>query len=237
MPILSELRVNNFRNLTSVTIEPSPQFNILYGDNGAGKTSLLESIYYLGFGRSFRTRHTQHIIQHDMDSFSIFTYLINKGNKVPAGIERSQNGERKIKIEGESVSTLSLLAKHLPLQLMSTISYRFFFNGPKIRRQYLDWMLFHVEPSFYSKWQSFQRILKQRNAGLKAGLPRQQLRSWDTVVTHCKSCFTVCIQDRAPAKATSSKHSRARGRVWATRINKAIRANFSITAGAIAFIF
>ena len=63
---------------------------------------------------------------------------------------------------------------------MSTISYRFFFNGPKIRRQYLDWMLFHVEQSFYPKWQAFQRVLKQRNAALKAGLPYNQLESWNT---------------------------------------------------------
>ena len=180
MPIISELQVNRFRNLTSVTITPSPQFNIIYGENGAGKTSLLESIYYLGFGLSFRTHQAQRIIQHSADNFSVFTYLLEEEDKIPAGIERTRSGERKIKIDGESVTTLSPLAKRLPLQLMSTVSYRFFFNGPKIRRQYLDWMLFHVEQSFYPAWQSFQKVLKQRNAGLKAGLPHDQLESWNT---------------------------------------------------------
>lgn len=177
---LLNLQLQSFRNLHDVQIELSPHFNIFHGQNGAGKTSLLESIYYLGLGRSFRTNQLQRIIQYNAESFSIFIQLQYNSRSIPIGIARKRNGERLMKFNGETISSISSIAKQLPIQLMSTMSYKFFSLGPKIRRQFLDWMLFHVEQSFYAKWQSLQRVLKQRNAGLKANLPPKQIISWDT---------------------------------------------------------
>ncbi len=177
--MISSLIVRHFRNIKAADIDTTSRVNIFYGQNGAGKTSLLEAIHYLGLGRSFRTNHSAHIINNDTDSFSVFAHLDKNNQKIPMGLERLRTGDRTIKINGECVTTISDLAKHLPLQLLSTISYRFFFNGPKIRRQFLDWMLFHVEQSFFSRWQLFQRILKQRNAGIKARLPLEQIILWD----------------------------------------------------------
>lgn len=177
--MISNLIVRHFRNLNAVDIDTSSHVNIFYGQNGSGKTSLLESIYYLGLGRSFRTNHALHIINNDANGFSVFANLYKKDQKIPMGIEKNRTGERNIKINSENITTISDLAKYLPLQLMSTISYRFFFNGPKVRRQFLDWMLFHVEQLFFSQWQLFQRILKQRNAEIKAGSPLDQITLWN----------------------------------------------------------
>lgn len=182
--MISDLTLHHFRNITEANIDAAPRVNIFYGQNGAGKTSLLESIYYLGLGRSFRTNHSTHIISKDSDRLQIFVNLHKDKQKIPMGLERTRAGECNIKFNGETISTLSLLAKHLPLQLMSTISYRFFFNGPKIRRQFLDWMLFHVEQSFFPHWQSFQRTLKQRNASIKTNLPVDQITLWDNEFIH-----------------------------------------------------
>jgi len=178
--MISNLIINHFRNIITANINTAPRVNIFYGQNGAGKTSLLECIYYLGLGRSFRTNHSSHIISRDAERFSVFAHLNKNNQKIPMGIERARTGECNIKINAENIGAVSELAKYLPLQLMSTISYRFFFNGPKIRRQFLDWMLFHVEQSFFSYWQSFQRILKQRNASIKAKLPLDQITLWDS---------------------------------------------------------
>ncbi len=176
---LSTLKITSFRNLDSVTLEPAPQFNIFYGDNGAGKTSLLEAIYYLGLGRSFRTHLTNRIIQHQADHFSVFAELDVSGNKIPMGLERQRDGGRRIRINGETANSLSQLAHHLPIQLMSAHSHRFFHEGPKIRRQFLDWGLFHVEQTFYPLWQQLQQVLKQRNAALKKQMPAKEIRIWD----------------------------------------------------------
>lgn len=211
--MITNLVVRHFRNLNAVDINTFSRVNIFYGQNGAGKTSLLESIYYLGLGRSFRTNHATRIINNNADSFSVFAYLTQKERQIPIGIERIRNGQRTIKINGENVTTISDLAKQLPLQLMSTISYRFFFNGPKVRRQFLDWILFHVEPTFFTQWQALQRILKQRNAAIKAGLSLQQVVLWDsafinsadtidqlrhTILSEFKPIFMRCLQQLLP---------------------------------------
>ena len=179
MPVISDLQISNFRNLSNVKIDPSERFNIFYGQNGSGKTSLLESIYYLGLGRSFRTNHAQYVIQHTAECFSVYASLKENDKPLPIGMSKARDGKRVMKINSKSVNSLSVLAKSLPLQLMSPVSYRFFFNGPKVRRQFLDWQLFHVEQSFYPQWQECQKILKQRNSGLKMRLPENQVRLWD----------------------------------------------------------
>ena len=113
MPRLTQLKIQNFRNLNNVDIEISSNFNIFYGRNGAGKTSLLEAIYYLGLGRSFRSSPLRSIINYTADRFSIFILLKTDTDSfsLTAGIERSYNGGRHIKLEGEPILTLSQIAR------------------------------------------------------------------------------------------------------------------------------
>ncbi len=154
--------------------------NIFDGQNGSGKTSILEAIYFLGLGRSFRTSLTQRVIHDHADKLMVFAQLKQPGGQSHSlGIERSRKGEKKIRINGESITSLAALAKELPLQLLTTESHRYFHDGPKIRRQCLDWGVFHVEPEFYSVWQQLQKALKQRNASLKNQLSRNEIEVWN----------------------------------------------------------
>lgn len=168
MSSIYTLQINNFRNILSANIEVSPGFNVFFGDNGSGKTSLLEAIYFLGMGKSFRTRLVNRIIHHDLGDFSIFAKFGCSSQLTPAGVQRYRTGEKSIRMNGESISSVIPIAQALPLQVMTTDSHRIFHEGPKLRRQYLDWATFHVKPSFLSAWQSFQRTLKQRNSALKS---------------------------------------------------------------------
>lgn len=179
MPIIHSLQIQRFRNLTTVELETSPRFNLFYGKNGSGKTSLLEAIYYLGIGRSFRTHLVPRLIQNDAESFSIFANLYNNDHYLPLGVERLRQGDRYLKINGETAANWSSIAKQLPLRVLSAMSHRFLLDGPKIRRQFLDWLLFHVEPTFFPRWQELQQAVKQRNAALKAKLPNNQISFWD----------------------------------------------------------
>ncbi len=178
MPI-SLLKINHFRNLSAVDLSPGPRFNLFYGDNGSGKTSLLEAIYYLGLGKSFRTSTTGRIIQYDAECLSVFIQFNTEQKSIPVGIERYQDGSKKLRFDGENLASIAALAKRLPLQLISTDSYRYFSDGPKPRRQFLDWGVFHVEPDFLAVWQQFQQALKQRNACLKQRAAAAEVTAWN----------------------------------------------------------
>lgn len=177
---LLRLKASQFRNFQSLTLEPIAHFNMLYGSNGSGKTSVLEMIYFLGLGRSFRTNQAARAIQYEMDSFSLFGTIENEhGISLAAGIEKTNQGKTRIKVGGEAVSSLSEMAKLMPLQVINPDSYFLLSSGPKERREYMDWGVFHVEHSFFPVWQRMQRALKQRNACLQQGVPRSQVSAWD----------------------------------------------------------
>ncbi|OGO92713.1 MAG: hypothetical protein A3F10_03550 [Coxiella sp. RIFCSPHIGHO2_12_FULL_42_15] len=178
MPTINQLTIENFRNLTHIVSDFSERFNVCFGVNGSGKTSLLEAIYYLGLGKSFRTAQCARIVQHQHEHCRVIARIT--GNKTSlVGIERHQNGDRVIKHNGEFQNSMLALTRLIPIQFMSPMSYRFFHDGPKLRRSYLDWALFHVEPSFLDVWQRFQRMLKQRNSALKL---QQDLMVWNTAL-------------------------------------------------------
>jgi DNA replication and repair protein RecF len=184
---ISNLEITHFRNLEINSLQPGPLINLFYGDNGSGKTSILEAIHYLGLGRSFRTRNINRIIQHCADRFSIVCQLAdNNGLSLPIGIERKKSSfNLQVKVAGNNASSLVELAQKLPLQLINADSHLLLTSGPLIRRQFLDWGVFHVEPTFYHYWQRANRIIKQRNANLKAAVSYQEINVWDQELQEC----------------------------------------------------
>lgn len=161
------------------TQECSPDFNILCGDNAAGKTSFLEALYYLSSGKSFRTSHLDSLIQHNHNQFSIFARLINESETIPVGVSKDILNGRKIRLNEKNVSSIVTVTNLLPMLFIGTNSHRIFIEGPKVRRQFLDWGLFHTDPTFYTTWKAFHKILTQRNAALKARASQSELQSWN----------------------------------------------------------
>ena len=177
---ISKFELSKFRNLSNITLDLNDGINILYGDNGSGKTSFLEAIYFLSMGRSFRSLLLRYVINHNNNKFIIFAGIKDEKNQlIPIGIERSVNGESHARINGENVNTQAQFTKLLPLQLINTNSYRLLEAGPKYRRQFIDWGVFHEEHSFFPCWQRVQRALKQRNAILKQDNNTKQIHIWD----------------------------------------------------------
>ena len=165
--LIKSLKIENIRNLAQVDIEPSPKLNILFGANGAGKTSILESLVVLSRGRSFRTNQANELIGPEGDSFRVFAESLNQAQKtIRLGLERSGKHWRARK-NGEDLSQLSQLTRDLPLVLMEPNSHLLVSGPPEIRRKYLDWGMFHVEHDFLDTWRRFSKILKQRNAALR----------------------------------------------------------------------
>ncbi len=183
---LLRLKVNNFRNLHSLSLECESNFNLIFGANGSGKTSILESIYYLSRGRSFRSHTSNRIISYGAENFSIFgAVATHEGLTVPVGIEKTLNGKTRIKLGNDELTSSAELAQTLPLLMINPDSYSLLDGGPKMRRQFLDWGVFHVEPQFFSIWQRFHRALKQRNAALAQEVSAKEVKVWDAeLVSH-----------------------------------------------------
>lgn len=177
---LSRLKSANFRNLIDLSLEPAEQFNLIYGQNGSGKSSILEAIYFLSLGRSFRSHLASRIINYEQSKLSIFG-LVNQpsGAQISLGIEKTRSGKIRTKVANETATSVAELAKILPLQLINPDSYQLLSAGPRQRRQFLDWGVFHVEQSFFPLWQRFQRILKQRNSALQQQSVPDQIKIWD----------------------------------------------------------
>jgi DNA replication and repair protein RecF len=166
---LSQINIYNLRNLNEIILRFSPQFNIFWGKNGSGKTSLLESIYILTCGRSFRSTHAEEYISFNASSCTIAGHIRSRidGLFSRIGIERDRKKSLQMRINEEVCHSLAQLAKIIPVQLINTESYQLLSLPPKFRRQFLDWGMFHVEPSFFPLWVRYNRALKQRNAALK----------------------------------------------------------------------
>lgn len=179
MAVLRSLQLASFRNIDSLSLLLHPRFNFFYGDNGAGKTSLLESLYYLSRGRSFRAPHYQKLIQNGQDRFFIYVEAERNGHVTPIGFEREHNGAKRVRIDGENGGAMSEVVSHLPVIFLSSLSYQFFVEGPATRRQYMDWLTFHVKPSFYATWKAYQNLLKQRNSAIKQKRPWSEITVWD----------------------------------------------------------
>jgi DNA replication and repair protein RecF len=164
-----KLTTQNFRNLKSQSLLLHPDINFILGDNGSGKSSLLEAIFFLGHGKSFRTTKPENLAQYENDQFVVSTKSIdNDLLEMQLGICRNVvSGSTEIKLNGERLSRLSDLAKHIAVQIVTPESFKVFFGGPKERRRFFDLGMFHVKHQFSSHWRDFSKVLKQRNACLR----------------------------------------------------------------------
>jgi DNA replication and repair protein RecF len=174
---LSRLRITTFRCLRAVELELSSRRNYIYGPNGAGKTSLLEAIFVLGRGRSFRTRQMRRLVQHGSDAFAVFGEVEVDGTTRRLGVAYSAARLEK-KVDGEPAGGMEELAAVLPVHAIDPSSHAIVEGGPSERRRFVDWGVFHVEPGYLDAWKRYRRVLSQRNAVLKQSASADELRPW-----------------------------------------------------------
>jgi DNA replication and repair protein RecF len=176
---LATIHIDCFRNISQLDLDFTPGFNLICGENGSGKTSLIEAIYYLGTGRSFRSHLVSRVVQRGASKFLLGGKLEQDGQDLAIGIERSLEGLAQAKIAGEKINSATELARLVPMQLITQQSFNLLIGGPKYRRKFIDWGLFHVEQNFLDHWQKANLILKQRNAALKSHHLKTAIDGWD----------------------------------------------------------
>ncbi len=159
---IEELQCHEFRNLKNTKLLFNSNLNIIIGENGSGKSSLLESIYTLSTSKSFRTKHLKNCINHDSSSFTIFGRYKNH----TIGIQKN-NSKLLTKVNNQIITKRSELAKIQSVLVIDTSSFELITGGKQKRREFLDWALFHVKPNFAETWIKYKNILRQRNHLLK----------------------------------------------------------------------
>lgn len=177
---IEALTIEQLRLFDRIELHPAAGINVLIGDNGAGKTSILEAIHVLSSGRSFRGSVRDALIRHGESELRVFAQLDaeRESRKVRLGLAR---GPRRweARVDGQPVTRLSRLFHELAVVCFEPNSHALVSGSSENRRRFVDWALFHVEPSFIEPWRRYQRALRQRNALLKQVATDAQLEPWD----------------------------------------------------------
>ena len=164
-----DLRITNVRNLQQVKLNPSARMNLIVGNNGSGKSSMLEAITLLSRGKSFRTGKVAEIIHFSQASLTVTTQLQHQQNTLQKlGIELAHK-KRELRLNGEKVSRISDLAYQFPTQFFDPGCYNLMDTEPKRRRQFMDWGTFHHDVGFLDAWKRYKKALLHRNSLLRSG--------------------------------------------------------------------
>ncbi|MBB1061970.1 DNA replication/repair protein RecF [Marilutibacter spongiae] len=183
---ITRLDLRRFRRFDEVSLAPHSGLNLITGENGAGKTSLLEAMHLMAYGRSFRGRVRDGLLKDgatDLEVFVEWRERVSSGD--PASVRVRKAGLRHSgqdwtgRLDGEHVAQLGDLCAALAVVSFEPGSHALVTGSAENRRRYLDWGLFHVEHEFMPLWRRYARALKQRNALLKSGRIRDGLEAWE----------------------------------------------------------
>jgi len=164
---LTELSVTNVRCVEQASLELGRGLTLIWGANGAGKTSLLEAAFLLGRGRSFRLRNTERLIRYGQAHMRVTGVIsLASGATERLAFEAMSDGSLA-RIGTRTVESFAELSREFPVQVIEPGIHRLVEEGGYRRRRWLDWAVFHVEPGFVDTWVRYTRVLRQRNAALK----------------------------------------------------------------------
>lgn len=163
-PYLKQLTLHQFRKFSEQTFHFESENTVIIGNNGSGKTSILEAIHLLLRGRSFRSQQLSHLIQHQKKTT---TLILEDSTQNQISTQKSLHTKMQLKLN-QTPCTQTEIAQQHPIQLLDPESLRIHHGNSKLRRQNLDWSAFYAEPSYAHLWQRNQKILMQRNTLLKS---------------------------------------------------------------------
>jgi DNA replication and repair protein RecF len=183
--ILGELTIRDLRCIEQAELSLHPGRNLIWGGNGSGKTSLLEGMFLLGRGRSFRTRNSERLVRHGQERLVVFGRTESgrpeaSGVVHAVGVEVDRREGTRARIDAAAVGSLADLSRVFPAQVIDPEIHKLIEEGGRRRRRWLDWAVFHVEPQLADWWVRYGRAVRQRNAALRER--SGATRPWDLEV-------------------------------------------------------
>lgn len=177
---VERIACTQFRNLAEQQIAFSPGVNLLVGDNGHGKTNILEALHFFKFGRSFRTHRDTEMVQFGAPFCRAEVECVfDTGDHDTFTVSIDSSGDKRIKVSGKEVPRLSDLVGKYPCVLFGPGDITIVTGEPASRRRFLDSVGSMTDPSHIHAAREYRRILQQRNAALKARARDEELNAWN----------------------------------------------------------
>ena len=180
--MLASLAIDHFRCISAAEIQFDSRVTAIHGPNASGKTSLLEAIFFLSHGRSFRSPVRSELISGGADRLRLVSSLRDADVNTVAGLE-FDGTQLQLRLAGQAAAAWQL-ARALPVQVIDPSVHRILEEGSARRRRLIDWGVFHVKPHFLDSWRRYQRVLAQRNALLQKSASDTELSVWDSALVN-----------------------------------------------------
>lgn len=167
--IIETLKLHDFRNYDDLTLAPHPGVNILFGQNGSGKTNLLEAVHYCALGRSHRTSQDSEVVRVGRGMAAVGVQLRTKSGRMDVAVKLTpgESRHKSVFLDKKRAGRLSELMGHVRCVIFSPEDLMLVKEGPSVRRRYLDMMISQLSPAYFMALQKYQKSLEQRNALLR----------------------------------------------------------------------
>ncbi|RMG68378.1 MAG: DNA replication/repair protein RecF [Calditrichaeota bacterium] len=178
---LKRLKLTDFRNYAQATIDLFSGVHIFYGKNGAGKTNILEAVYYLALTKSFRTAQDRHLIRYHQQMFRVEGDLINdQGQAFHCAIAYALQQGKRLTVNGQRIERFTEYIGEIPVVLLHPADLMLSQGGPANRRRFLDVLLCQSSRIYLHHLAQYNRALKQRNQLLQSeAVDGATLEAWD----------------------------------------------------------
>jgi DNA replication and repair protein RecF len=180
---LEKLRLRDFRNLRSLEFTPSPRFNVISGDNGQGKSNLLEAVEYLGSLQSFRGARVEDMVHEAAQDSELWASSGGDGPSHELRVALSRAGRRDVKLDGKRPRTRASYSRALPTVLFHPGELTLTAGGADGRRGFLDHLLERLDETYAASLAAYTKALASRNRLLKADVPnRRGITAYDELL-------------------------------------------------------
>ena len=176
MPVLEKIVISDFRNIQLQELEFSPNVNCISGNNGEGKTNLLDAIHYLSMTKSAFASSDRFTFRHGTEEFSLSgTYRMENGTSSRFGIRMTSKGEKKVRRDDKPYSKVSEHIGLLPIVMVSPADISMVSDSGDERRRFVNAVLSQMDREYMASLQQYNRLLLQRNRMLKEMEPDRSL--------------------------------------------------------------
>ncbi len=164
--LIDHLSTADFRNLASLNLSFCPGANVFYGDNGSGKTNLLEALFVLCLGRSQRRAQDQVLVRTSCEVFRLVGKVRYNGRAQELTVAYPRGGKKRVELDGAPIRIVELFERHCVVAAGPEDS-DIFSGGPSVRREFIDLYLSQYSQTYLEELRHYHRALAQKNAALK----------------------------------------------------------------------
>ena len=207
---LLSLRYQHFRNLTDVTLTPSDRATVAVGENGQGKTNLLEGLYYLATLKPLRAGRLSELVQFGHPQARVTGRFILSGAEREVQVDVS-DGTRTVSVDGKRAASLEAYFGGVSVVAFTPDDLMVVKGGPDGRRGFLDRSVFNRWPAYLQESREYQRALKSRNRLLKEHAAPASLPAWDSTLARVGA--TLWVRRRALLQEITARATNAFQRI------------------------